>query len=673
MKGLVIVESPAKSKTIEKYLGKDYTVTASKGHICDLAIKGKDGLGIDVEDNFKPTYVLNKDRKDTVAELKKLVAKADTVYLATDPDREGEAISWHLARELKLDQDAKTRVVFHEITKNAVLDAFNNPRTIDMNLVRSQESRRILDRILGFKLSKLLHSKIKSKSAGRVQSVALKLIVDREDEIKAFNPEEYWTISAQFKKDEQEFEAELTKVNGKKPKITNKEAADQIISDSKNPFKVSDIVSSVKNKSPHLVFTTSSLQQEASIKLGFPVKKTMRIAQELYEGVSINGDLNGLITYMRTDSTRMSPEFMAAASKMIKENYGKEYSGFYHQKNDQNAQDAHEGIRPSHLEFVPEDIVGSLSSDQYKLYRFIYYRAIAALMANAKNEVNTITLSSGVNDYTLNGHTQIFDGYLKVYSQYETSNDVILPELKKDEKLDAKKVEGKQHFTEPPLRYSEARLIKEMEKNGIGRPSTYADIIDKIQTRGYVILQRASDGSKTKVFIPTEQGDLTCRKLEEYFSSMINVKYTAEMENELDKIAEGKEDNVEFEREFYNKLIPLIDNANKHMEKIEPEKIGEKCPECGKDLVIRTGRYGKFISCSGYPECKYHRPLEEKKKAETIVLDELCPECGSPLVKRKSKYGNWFIGCSNFPKCHYVRKDESQPQTFHRHWKKKKK
>ena len=671
MKGLVIVESPAKSKTIGKYLGPEYKVIASVGHICDLATSGPSGLGIDVDHDFATTYVIDKDKKKIVKELKDESAKADRTYLATDPDREGEAISWHLARELGLDLDDLNRVEFNEITKNAVTSAFERPRKIDMDLVRSQESRRVLDRILGFKLSKLLNNKIKSKSAGRVQSVALKLIVDREKEIKAFKPEEFWTVSAQFEKDGIAFDAELSKTGGKKPKIRSKEEADRIIAKCVNPFTVTDLDEKVRSKKPHLVFTTSTLQQEASTKLGFAVKRTMRTAQSLYEGVSINGDLNGLITYMRTDSTRLSPEFMAAAKEAITARYGKNYCGYYHQKNDSNAQDAHEGIRPTHLEFVPEEIKDSLTSDQYKLYRFIYYRTLAALMADAKNNVITASLTSGDCEFLSSGHTQVFDGYLKVYAEYESNKDVVLPDLVQNEKLDAMKVSGEQHFTEPPVRYSEARLVKEMEKNGIGRPSTYADIIDKIQSRHYVELTKQNESSKTKVFVPTEQGVLTSEKLDEYFGDMINVQYTAEMEDSLDRIAEGNLDNISFERDFYNKLMPLLDNAYKNMEKKEPEKLGEVCPECGRELVIREGRFGKFISCSGYPECKYHRPLEEKKKAETVELDEVCPECGSKLLKRKSRYGNWFIGCSNFPKCRYIRNDESEPKKYYRRGKNK--
>ncbi|MDD6468070.1 MAG: type I DNA topoisomerase [Erysipelotrichaceae bacterium] len=664
MNHLVIVESPSKSKTIEKYLGNNFKVTSSKGHICDLAIKGKDGLGIDVDDHFKTTYTINKDKKETIKELKKMVKEADQVYLATDPDREGEAISWHLARELGLDEQTTPRVEFHEITKHAVQEAFGHPRTIDMDLVRSQETRRMLDRIIGFKLSKLLNNKIKSKSAGRVQSVALKLIVDREDEIKAFVPEEYWTIHANFELDGMSFVADLAKYQGEKITIASKEDADRVIFESENPFVVSQVKKQVKSKGPKAPFITSTLQQEASTKLGFSAKKTMQIAQKLYEGINIKGDLTGLITYMRTDSTRLSDVFMAQAKEMIKERYGKEYVGYYRIKKNEGAQDAHEAIRPTHIEYRPEEIKDSLTNDEYKLYSFIYYRAIAALMSDAKNNTVTLTLSSCGYDYVANGKEMIFDGYLKAYAPYESNKNEILPELKENQMMEAKLVDGKQHFTEPPLRYSEARLIKGLEEFGIGRPSTYAMIIDTIQARGYVTLERPSDGSKTKVFIPTEQGELTCRKLDEYFSSIINVMYTAKMEHELDEIADGKLDNIQLLQKFWDKFIPLVDHAYANMEKKEPEKVGELCPDCGKELVIRQGRYGKFISCSGYPECKYTRKIEKPAEEQPELTDQVCPECGAFLLRRKSRYGTYFFGCSNFPKCKYLKSDENSPKKF---------
>ena len=664
MKNLVIVESPSKSKTIEKYLGSDFTVTSSKGHICDLAIKGKEGLGIDTENDFQPTYVVSKDKKTTVKDLKKLASSSDTVYLATDPDREGEAISWHLARELGLDESLQTRVVFNEITKDAVLKAFSKPRVIDMDLVRSQETRRMLDRIIGFKLSKLLNSKIKSKSAGRVQSVALKLIVEREDEIKAFIPEEYWTIHASFDINSIPLEAVLSKYNDKKIKVVSKEEADKVIEESTNPFIVSDVKKQVKSKGPRPPFITSTLQQEASSKLGFSAKKTMMVAQKLYEGISINGDLTGLITYMRTDSTRLSDQFMAQTRETIISRYGKEYAGFYKSKQNGNAQDAHEAIRPTNIDYIPEEIKQSLSADEYKLYRFIYYRALATLMADTKNNTVTLTLSTNGYEYVASGKEMIFDGYLKVYDAYESSKDNILPEVALNSELNAQSVEGKQHFTEPPLRYSEARLIKEMEEYGIGRPSTYATIIDTIQARGYVILDKPSDGSKTKVFMPTEQGDLTCRKLDEFFNEIINVKYTANMETELDEIAEGDRNNIKFLEAFWSKFTPLVTLAYDKMEKKELEKTGELCPDCGSDLVIRQGKYGKFISCSAYPECKYTKKIEKPASEQPEVTDQVCPDCGAFLLRRKNRFGNYFFGCSNFPKCRYLKNDESSPKKF---------
>ena len=655
MKNLVIVESPTKSKTIEKYLGKDFKVTASKGHICDLATRGKGGLGVDVDNNFEPTYIINKDKKEVLEDLKKQVAKADKVNLATDPDREGEAISWHLARELGLDLDDDNRVVFNEITKKAVQEAFTHPRKVDMELVHSQESRRIIDRILGFKLSNLLRKKIYSRSAGRVQSVALKLIVDRQKEIDAFKPEEFWTVVATFEKDGIKFEADLTKKDGQKVELKTEEDSKAMIALSENPFTVTSVDEKVKNKLSPLVFTTSTMQQEASTKLGFQVKRTMRVAQSLYEGIEINGEMTGLITYMRTDSTRVSPEFIMNAKILIESKFGKEYVGYYRQKNDSQSQDAHEGIRPTHLEYAPEDIKTQLSAEQYKLYRFIYYRALAAMMADAKNNVVTATLENDHLEYTANGKQLVFDGYLKAYAEYDSSKDSILPTLVKGEELNTSHVDGLQHFTEPPLAYSEARLVKEMEKNGIGRPSTYADIIDRNIYSGYVTLEKPSSGSKTKVFVPTDKGKLTAQRLDEYFSSMINVEYTSEMEKELDNIAEGNDDYVEYIRTFYNELMPLIENADEKMPKEPLEKYDGVCPDCGGELVIRDGRFGKFISCSNFPKCKYTASIPKPKK----ILDELCPICGKHLVERTNRYRQKFIGCDGYPDCTYIKKDET--------------
>ncbi len=656
MKNLVIVESPSKSKTIEKYLGKNYSVVSSKGHIRDLAIKGKGGLGIDIENGFIPTYVVSKDKKDVVKDLKSQVKKADNVYLATDPDREGEAISWHLAQELDLNTEDNNRVVFNEITKDAIIDAFNKPRTIDMGLVKSQETRRMLDRLIGFKLSKLLQTKIKSKSAGRVQSVALKLIVEREKEIKAFIPVEYWTLDAIFNKDNISFEAALSKINGKKAVINNEEKAKLAYENTKGEFEITSIKKQIRKKEPKLPFITSTLQQEASTKLGFSARRTMSVAQRLYEGVELSNGLEGLITYMRTDSTRLSNTFVQSAKSKIEKDYGKNYLGKYKIKNDEGSQDAHEGIRPTNLENTPDSIKEYLNNDQYKLYKFIYFRALASLMAPALNNTVSVVLSNNGYDFNANGTQLEFDGYLKVYGDYESSKDVILPNLEEKERLTPKSITSNQHFTEPPLRYSEARLIKELEEQGIGRPSTYALIIETIQDRGYVTLDKNKETSKTKVFFPTEQGMLTTEKLDQFFSSIINVKYTANMENELDEIADGKLDNVIALTKFWEKFVPLLDEANEKMEKIEPEKTGEKCPLCGNDLVIRVGRFGKFISCSTYPECKYTAKIvkDEAEKEKPEPTGKMCPRCGSELLKRKSRYNTYFHGCSSFPKCNYM-------------------
>ena len=477
MKNLVIVESPSKSKTIEKYLGSDYHVVSSKGHIRDLATTGKGGLGIDVENGFIPNYKISSDKKEVVKDLQKLAKKSDHVYLASDPDREGEAIAWHLATVLGLDMNEDNRIVFHEITKQAILEV-KHPQKIDQDLVKSQETRRMLDRIIGFRLSKLLQNKIQSKSAGRVQSVALRLIVERENEIRKFKKEEYWTLDALCHKGKSRFTAGLQKVDGKKAKLKNKEETDAIITRcAQGPFVVSNIERKVKKKEPKMPFITSTLQQEASNKLGFGAKKTMQIAQKLYEGIDLGGRSEGLITYMRSDSTRLSPVFLNDAFHYIETIYGKEYRGRARQKNDENAQDAHEAIRMTNVMNTPESVKQYLTNDQYKLYHLIYSRTMASLMAPAKSDAVSVQIDSCGCQFTASGSTLTFDGYLKVYGKYEQVKDDVLPPLEAGETLEKVKLEGKQHFTEPPLRYSEARLIKELEEKGIGRPSTYAMII----------------------------------------------------------------------------------------------------------------------------------------------------------------------------------------------------
>lgn len=642
MKNLVIVESPAKSKTIEKYLGGDYKVISSKGHIRDLATTGKFGLGVDVNDDFKPNYVIIKGKTKDVANIKKEVNSADMVYLATDPDREGETISWHIYDEVKIPDDKYKRVVFHEITKDVVIDAINNPGKIDMNLVKSGETRRILDRIIGFRLSKLMQSKTGGKSAGRVQSVALKLIVDREREIRAFVPKEYWTIEADFSS----FKAILEKYRGKEIEIPNEETADEILNNLSKSFKIESVTEKEKNKAAREVFKTSTLQQLASTKLGFAPAKTMKIAQKLYEGVDLGSETVGLITYMRTDSVRISDSFITETYGYIKKTYGDDYIGYVKKgKRSENVQDAHEGIRPTSINRTPENVKPYLSSDEYKLYRLIYIRALASLMKDAKTLATTVILENNGYTFKATGSVLVFDGYLKVYHEYEDSEDVILPDFKnyKSDVIVADKIDKIQHFTKPAPRYTESSLIKEMESLGIGRPSTYATIVATIKDRGYVIL-------KDKKFEPTEIGEETTDKLQEFFSDIVNVKYTAEMEHDLDEIAEDKMDNIKLLHEFYDKFEPLVEKAFKEMEKKAPVATGEICPECGGDLVIRKGKYGEFVACSNYPTCKYIK--KEQKEVKEICK---CPKCDKGMiVERITKKGKIFYGCNNYPKCNYA-------------------
>ena len=633
---LVIVESPSKSKTIEKYLGSDYKVVSSKGHIRDLSTKGKYGLGIDVENDFKPDYITIKGKKSVITELKKDVKDSKFVYLATDPDREGEAISWHLYDCLGLNDNNYKRVVFNEITKNAIIEAFKHSRKIDQNLVNSQETRRMLDRIIGFRLSKLMQAKTNGSSAGRVQSVALKLIVDREREILAFKPEEYYKISADF----EDFKAELFKYKNKDIELKNETEANKVLNELDSLFLVSSVDRKTKNKKSPLPFITSTLQQVASNKLNMGAKKTMSVAQKLYEGIELENETVGLITYMRTDSVRLSNEFVSATNEFVKREYGKEYVGSVKVvKQKENVQDAHEAIRPSSIERTPLSVKPYLTSDEYKLYRLIYYRALASLMKDAKTDNTTIILDN--NDYKFKATGQIlsFDGYLKVYGDYEDVSNEKLPELNEADKLTSEKIESEQHFTKAPARYTEAKLIKELEELGIGRPSTYATIMDTIKTRGYVKVEE-------KKFVPTEIGIEITDKLQECFSHIINVKYTANMESDLDKIAEGNENPVKVLREFYDDFEPSVKEAFTKMEKKPPEETGEMCPNCGSPLVIRKGRYGSFTACSNYPECKYIK-TEPKEIVEVCA----CPNCDGKIIEKKSKRGKVFYGCNNYPTC----------------------
>ncbi len=653
MKKLIIVESPSKSKTIQRYIGDDYEVLSSKGHIRDLAIRGKGGLGVDVENDFTPTYAIAKDKRDVVKQLEGAVKKASDVYLATDPDREGEAIAWHLAEVLNLDLNKSNRVTFNEVTKKAVLEALDNAHPINMDLVKSQENRRILDRIIGFKLSKLLQSKIKSKSAGRVQSVALKLIVEREKEIQAFVPEEFWTIHALSKKGKHELNIIAVDEKLRDLHLKNEAEATAFVGECETSMQVVDIKKKKSRRNPKRPFTTSTLQQEMANKFNFPARKTMRIAQKLYEGVEINGATTGLITYMRTDSTRISESFLMQLKDHVLESYGKEYVGFYKApKAKGNVQDAHEAIRMTDISLHPDKVKGMLTNDEFRMYAFIYYRTVAILMASAVFDNTQVIFDNNHHKFMISGTIKVFDGYLKVYEAYEQAKDKILPEFEVDEIINIHELEKVQHFTKGPSRYSEATLIKEMESNGIGRPSTYAMIIDTILKRDYVNLIKQSETSRTKFFQPTEQGFLTDESLAAHFGQLINVKYTAQMESELDEIAEGSKDPVASLREFYDNFETLLEKAQVNMEKIAPVYTGEDCPKCGRPLVYRKNKKNEtFIGCSGFPECDY-ATFDERTKT-----GEKCPECGGDLIERTSKKGRKFIGCSNYPACTYIKKD----------------
>ena len=646
-KKLLIVESPHKSKTIEKYLGKDFKVVSSVGHIRDLSTSGKYGFGVDIDNNFKPDYKIIKGKSKLVKELKKDVKDADFVYLATDPDREGEAISWHLYDTLGLKENNYKRIVFNEVTKKAVLASFDKARKIDDNLVKSQETRRILDRIIGFRLSKLMQSKTGGKSAGRVQSVALKLIVDREREIEAFIPEEYFEIEAHFN----DFDAKLDTYNHKKIEIKKEIEAKEILSKLSNAFKIESVEKKEKAKKSKFPFTTSTLQQEASSKLGFTSKKTMLIAQRLYEGVNLKDEAVGLISYMRTDSIRLSDDFVKSTYSYIKDNYGSEYVGYVKKSNKtENVQDAHEGIRPTDINNVPEKIKEYLSNDEYKLYSLIYYRTLASLMKDAKIEATSVILDNNNYQFKANGQVLVFDGYLKVYSKYEDSEDKILPDFStyKSNVVVANNIEYTSHTTKPPARYTESKLIKEMEELGIGRPSTYAKTIDTIEERGYVSLV-------DKKFVPTEVGIETTDRLQEFFKDIINVEYTKNMEDDLDKIADGDLEWNKLLELFYKTFEPKVELAFKNMEKKKPKETGELCPNCGSPLVIKRSRYGEFIACSNYPTCKYIKNNEEEKEKKEIME---CPKCDGKIIEKRTKRGKTFYGCSNYPKCDFASWDK---------------
>ncbi|MGB7531073.1 MAG: type I DNA topoisomerase [Bacilli bacterium] len=644
-KNLIIVESPAKSQTIEKYLGEDFVVASSKGHIRDLSTKGPGGFGVEIENNFKPIYRNLRDKLPVVKELKKLVKDAKKVYLATDPDREGEAISWHLYEVLELADKDYERIVFNEITRQAILKALENGRKIDIDLVHSQESRRILDRIIGFSLSKLLQKKIGSKSAGRVQSVALKLIVDREKEIQAFVPEEYWEIFLNFLKEEQKIKAKLIADASGKIHLKNKDDADAILHALGPEYRVSEIVKKDRKKPAKPPFITSTLQQEASGKFNFSSKKTMLLAQKLYEGIELGAERVGLITYMRTDSFRLSEQFLGEARAHILEKYGKEYyrGSRASKEKGKNVQDAHEAIRPTSLKYAPESVKAYLSNDEYRLYSLIYYRALASQMSDAVVEDQKIRIENRGYVFEVDGERIVFDGFLKVYGEYDSGTEKILPEFQLGESIENPEIKAEQKFTSPPQRYTEAKLIRKMEELGIGRPSTYAITMETLKQRYYVRMEK-------KHFIPTEQGILTSEKLDQFFSSVINVKYTAEMEEVLDEISEGRKIWHEELKSFYENFMPLVDYANEHMEKTYPVYLDEDCPVCGSKLVIRNGRFGPFTACSGFPKCNYI------KKEEEVNTGVLCPKCGEGyLVERVAtrgrSRGKKFFACNRYPKC----------------------
>lgn len=643
-KKLVIVESPAKAKTIGKLLGRNYKVLASVGHIRDLP---KSSLGIDIENNYEPKYITIRGKGPIMKELRAEGKKADKIYLATDPDREGEAISWHLAHMLDIDESDKVRVEFNEITKEAVKNAIKNPREIDRNLVDAQQARRVLDRLVGYKISPLLWRKIrKGLSAGRVQSVAVKLICDREEEIDDFIPQEYWTIGAKFKNARKTFEGNFYGVTSgdkkdKKLELTSKEEVDKVLIELKeNDYIVRAVNKGSKKRNPFNPFTTSTLQQEASKKLGFTTKKTMILAQQLYEGIQ---GKEGLITYMRTDSIRISDEAVNLSRTFINESYGKEYSNggnTFSKNKKKGSQDAHEAIRPTSVYRTPQSMEESLTKDQFKLYDLIWRRFVASQMSPAQFKTISLNIVNGIYVFRASGSKLDFDGFLKVYGYNE--KELEIPELEVGNKLDCKEVSGEQHFTQPPPRYTEASLIKIMEELGIGRPSTFSPTITTILSRNYVILEN-------KAFMPTELGVLVNELLIEYFEAVINEEFTANLEENLDLIADGDLLWKEVVDDFYKEFRVFLEKAEDEIKEIEikDEVTEEICEKCGKNMVIKHGRFGKFLACPGYPDCRNTKAIVEEIGVE-------CPECGQPIIKRKSKNGRVFYGCKGYPECEFV-------------------
>ena len=641
-KTLVIVESPSKAKTIGKYLGSRYNVIASVGHVRDLP---KSKLGIDIDDNFEPQYISIRGKGDLIKSLKKEASKASKVYLATDPDREGEAISWHLAFLLDLDPEEACRIEFNEITKDTIKEAIKHPRKINMGLVDAQQARRVLDRLVGYQISPLLWRKVrKGLSAGRVQSAALKIICDREREIEKFEPKEFWNIIAEFKKGKK-FQAKLAEANGKKILVENKAQNDNIIKElNSGEFIVSDVKEKIRMQKPYPPFTTSSLQQDAGNKLNFNAKKTMMIAQQLYEGVDVKGrGTTGLITYLRTDSVRVSDAAKQAAKELIVSKFGAEYSAnnvFSNKKKD--IQDAHEAIRPAIIELEPELIKDSLTADQFKLYKLIWNRFMASQMSQSKSNSMQVNIANGIYGFKANGSELLFDGFRRLYNTADDEGAKLLPSLEKDEKLKAESLKGEQSFTQPPARYTEASLVKELEDKDIGRPSTYAPIVSTLTERKYV-------GREKKALKPTELGFLVNDLMEEYFKDIVDAGFTANMENRLDDVEVGSQKWKDLISEFYGPFKKELDVADSAIEKIVVEDVptGELCELCGKPMVIKAGRFGDFIACSGYPECKNTKPI-----IKTIGVK--CPNCGKDIVARKSKRGRLFYGCSGYPDCKTV-------------------
>ncbi|MCY0089025.1 MULTISPECIES: type I DNA topoisomerase [Bacillus amyloliquefaciens group] len=650
---LVIVESPAKAKTIERYLGKKYKVKASMGHVRDLP---KSQMGVDIEQNFEPKYITIRGKGPVLKELKTAAKKAKKVYLAADPDREGEAIAWHLAHSLDLDLSSDCRVVFNEITKDAIKESFKHPRMINMDLVDAQQARRILDRLVGYKISPILWKKVKKGlSAGRVQSVALRLIIDREKEINDFKPEEYWTITGSFLKGKETFEAGFFGKNGKKLPLKSEEDVKAILAQLKgNKYTVDKVTKKERKRNPALPFTTSTLQQEAARKLNFRAKKTMMIAQQLYEGIDLGKEGTvGLITYMRTDSTRISNTAVEEASAFIDQAYGKEYLAGKRKptKKNENAQDAHEAIRPTSVLRKPADLKAVLGRDQLRLYKLIWERFVASQMAPAVLDTMSVDLSNNGLTFRANGSKVKFAGFMKVYVEGKDDQleekDRMLPDLKEGDTVLSKDIEPEQHFTQPPPRYTEARLVKTLEELGIGRPSTYAPTLDTIQRRGYV-------GLDNKRFVPTELGQIVLDLIMEFFPEIINVEFTAKMERDLDHVEDGQTEWVQIIDSFYADFEKRVKKAEAEMKEveIEPEYADEDCELCGSRMVYKMGRYGKFMACSNFPDCRNTKPIVKQ-------IGVKCPKCHEGnIVERKSKKKRVFYGCDRYPECDFVSWDK---------------